>query len=530
MPFERRVALAGSHRDPLTGARNVRPADKQEMIEASVVLRRRTQSRLAETPERFAFTEGSVRARHSREEFGMLHGAAPEDLELIESFAHEFDLTVADRSAGRRTLVLSGTAENMQRAFGTSLAHYESPRGSYRGRTGPIEIPTELQPVVLAVLGLDNRPIAKPHVRLSRAAAQTGALTPVQVAEAYGFPAAGNGAGQTIGIIELGGGYRSSDLNTYFRGLHRKPPVVKAVSVDGGHNKPGADPNADGEVMLDIEVAGAVAPGARIVVYFAPNTDQGFHDAITTAVHDTVNKPSVISISWGGPEDTWTQQARDAMLAAVTDAAAVGVTVTAAAGDDGATDGVSDHKLHVDLPASLPPVLACGGTRLNVASGAIQSEVVWNELAQQEGATGGGVSNLFALPAYQGSAGVPVQPETQFAGRGVPDVAGDADPVTGYIVRVDGKNMVIGGTSAVAPLWAGLIALINQQMGQAVGFVNPALYQIGSSAFRDITTGNNGYYQAGSHWDACTGLGSPNGTALLNAIMGKTTKAAQPVT
>jgi kumamolisin len=293
--------------------------------------------------------------------------------------------------------------------------------------------------------------------------------------------------------------------------------------VDGGANGPGVDTDSDGEVMLDIEVAGAVAQGAHIVVYFAPNTDQGFHYAIATAVHDTTNKPSVISISWGGPEDSWTQQAYNAMLAACTDAAAVGVTVTAAAGDDGATDGVADKQFHVDLPACLPPVLGCGGTRLNSSHGAITSETVWNELAKNDGATGGGVSRIFPLPGFQTSAGVPVQPETKFAGRGVPDVSGDADPFTGYEVRVDGQNAVIGGTSAVAPLWAGLIALINQQLGKPVGYVNPALYRIGEPAFRDIVTGNNGGYQAGRGWDACTGLGSPNGAALLAALKGSAT-------
>jgi kumamolisin len=262
------------------------------------------------------------------------------------------------------------------------------------------------------------------------------------------------------------------------------------------------------------------------VVYFAPNSDQGFHDAITTAVHDTVNKPSVISISWGASEDSWTQQASNAMLAACTDAAAVGVTVTAAAGDGGATDGVTDNKLHVDLPACLPPVLGCGGTRLDTSHGKITNETVWNELAKNEGATGGGVSRIFPLPSYQSSAGVLVHPETRFAGRGVPDVAGDADPLTGYQVRVDGKKLVIGGTSAVAPLWAGLIAVINHQLGRPVGFVNPALYRTGTPAFRDISTGNNGGYQAASNWDACTGLGSPNGAALLKALLGTATMTA----
>jgi len=529
MPFEKRVALAGSHRDSISGAKSTRPADKNELVQATVVLRRRAQSQLPPVEE-FAFTDTGTVNHQTREEFGLIHGAAASDLATIEAFAHEFDLTVTERSPARRTVVLSGTAENMQRAFGTSLAHYESPSGAYRGRTGPIQIPTELEPLVTAVLGLDNRRVAKPHLRTARVASPGGALTALQVASAYSFPTGVNGAGQTIGIIELGGGYRSTDLNTYFKGLHLKTPAVSAVSVDGGNNKPGADPDSDGEVMLDIEVAGAVAPGARIVVYFAPNTDQGFHDAITTAVHDTVNKPSVISISWGGPEDSWTLQARNAMLAAVTDAAAVGVTITIAAGDDGATDGMSDNKLHVDLPACLPPVLGCGGTKLTVANGAIQTETVWNEMASQEGATGGGVSKFFALPSYQNSAGVPVQPETKFAGRGVPDVAGDADPVTGYLVRVDGKNTTIGGTSAAAPLWAGLIALLNQQLGRSLGFINPLLYQIGSGAFHDITTGNNGYYQAAKQWDACTGWGTPNGIALVNAITGKAAKTARPVT
>jgi kumamolisin len=353
-------------------------------------------------------------------------------------------------------------------------------------------------------------------------------LSPAQVGKLYNFPTNVNGTGQTIAIIELGGGFRTTDLKTYFKAEGVKQPVVKSVSVDGGVNQPGTDTNSDGEVMLDIEVAGSIAPGATIVVYFAPNTDQGFVDAISTAAHDTVNKPSVISISWGGPEDSWTQQSANAMLQAVTDAVAMGVTVTAAAGDGGADDGVGDGKLHVDLPAVLPPVLGCGGTRLNTSRGAITSEVVWNELANNEGATGGGVSTIFPIPDYQASAKVPVQPETGFAGRGVPDIAGDADPVTGYQVRVDGKNTVIGGTSAVAPLWAGLVALCNQALGRSLGYVQPALYTLTSAAFHDITSCNNGHYSAGPGWDPCTGLGSPNGAAMLNQLMEKASTAGTP--
>ena len=229
-----------------------------------------------------------------------------------------------------------------------------------------------------------------------------------------------------MGSCELGGGYTAADLQTYFSGLGLKVPSVTAVSVDGGTNSPGGA--ADGEVELDIEVVGSIANGASIAVYFAPNTDQGFVDAITDAVHDTTRKISVISISWGGPEESWTAQARTALNAALQDAATLGVTVTIACGDNGSTDGAGDGALHVDFPASSPYALACGGTKLAASATQINSEVVWNETANNEGATGGGVSNFFAVPSYQSSAGVPTQPETNFVGRGVPDVAGNAGP------------------------------------------------------------------------------------------------------
>jgi kumamolisin len=518
MTSQKRVELAGSHRDVVARASAPRPVDNHEMIQATVVLRRRARANIPAIEE-FGYRQSNTGNYHTRAEFAVLHGADPADIAAIETFAHDNGLTVSERSAGRRSVVLRGTAANMQKAFGTTLSHYDMPGGgAYRGRTGSITIPANLQGMITAVLGLDNRPIAKPHLRRAAAAKAAAGLAPTQVAQAYSFPTGATGAGQTIGIIELGGGYNTDDLNTYFGG---SAPTVTSISVDGGANQPGVDQDSDGEVMLDIEVSGSVAPGARIVVYFAPNTDQGFHDAITTAVHDTVNNPSVISISWGGSEDSWTTQAANAMLEACTDAAGVGVTITAAAGDNGATDGVSDGKLHVDLPASLPPVLACGGTKLTTSAGAIKSEVVWNELAAGEGATGGGVSDIFKIPTYQASAAVPVQKETKFAGRGVPDVTGDADPVTGYKVRVDGQNTVIGGTSAVAPLWAGLIALINQQLGKPVGFLQPALYQlIGTAAFHQIIKGNNDGYQAGPNWNPCAGLGSPNGAAILKALQG----------
>jgi kumamolisin len=353
--------------------------------------------------------------------------------------------------------------------------------------------------------------------------AVAAALTAPQVAEFYQFPANTDGTGQTVGIIELGGGYKEADLSTYFSGLSLAVPSVTAVGVDGGANTPGSD--ADAEVMLDIEVIGGVAPGAAQVVYFGPNTDQGFIDAISEAVHASPT-PIAISISWGQSEDQWSGQSRTAMDSVFADGAALGVTVTVAAGDNGASDDPSGQtSVHCDFPASSPNALACGGTKLigSTSTYAISSEVVWNELASQEGAGGGGVSDVFPLPSYQASAGVPTSAGGGATGRGVPDVAGNADPVTGYLVVVDGQSEPIGGTSAVAPLWAGLIARLAQATGQQFGLLQTVLYNgvaAGSAAagFNDIVIGDNGAYKAGPGWDACTGLGSPNGTELLSIL------------
>jgi kumamolisin len=294
---------------------------------------------------------------------------------------------------------------------------------------------------------------------------------------------------------------------------------VTTVSVDGGANSPtGAANGPDGEVMLDIEVAGSIAPAARLSVYFAPNTDAGFIDAVTTAVHDTVNRPSVISISWGGPESTWTAQARDAMDSAFQAAAAMGVSITVASGDNGASDGVAGGADHVDFPASSPHALACGGTRLSASGGVITRESVWND-GPGGGAGGGGISAVFPLPAWQaGLRAVAANRKAEaLTRRGVPDVSANADPATGYQVRVDGADQVFGGTSAVAPLWAALIALINAARGAPVGYISPRLYAH-PAALNDISSGNNGGFDAAKGWDACTGLGSPKGAAVAEVL------------
>ena len=305
--------------------------------------------------------------------------------------------------------------------------------------------------------------------------------TPVQVASTYSFPAGVDGTGECVAMVELGGGFRTADLDTYFAGLGLATPnVVTVAASTAARTPPGSRTAPTARSCSTSRWSGAIAPGATIAVYFAPNTDQGFIDAVTTAVHDTTNHPSVVSISWGGPESTWTAQAMTEMEAAFTAAAALGVTVTVAAGDNGSTDGVTDGLQHVDFPASAPHALACGGTH---PLGTGSAEVVWNSLSSGGGATGGGVSAQFPLPAYQAGAGVPVSANPGgTAGRGVPDVVGDADPDTGYSVRVDGQDLVIGGTSAVAPLWAALVARLNQALGTPVGFVHGAVRAAGSFA------------------------------------------------
>ena len=516
MPTDR-VAVRGSERKASADSSVIGIADPKEQVSATVVIRRRS----GELP-----PPGPRPIPRSR--FAELYGADPADVEQIERFAADYDLTVGQIDLSRRSIMLRGTVAKVNEAFGTQLRVFQSPDGTYRGRTGVLYIPSHLADIVIGVFGLDARPQARTRFRRHmqvvgpRAAGDTS-YTPPAVATLYGFPTAGNGSGQTVALIELGGGYSASDLGAYFSSLNVSPaPGVTAVSVDGAGNQPVGDPNsADGEVLLDIEVVGAIAPGAKIAVYFAPNTDQGFLDAITTAVHDSVRQPSVVSISWGGAESTWTAQSLTAYDQAFQDAGLLGVTVCVASGDDGSTDGVSDGAAHVDFPASSPNVLACGGTRLESSGGKISTEVVWNDGAGN-GASGGGVSDNFPLPAWQAGANVPVSVNpAHFQGRGVPDVAGDADPATGYQVEVDGQDAVFGGTSAVAPLWAALIALINAQLGKPVGFLNATLYEKAASDLRDITEGNNGAYQAGPGWDACTGLGSPNGQALLTALMGK---------
>ena len=484
----------------------------------------------------------------SHDEFDRVYGADPKDFAKLRKFAKANNLSIVRESVGRRSVIVSGTVEDFNKAFDVHLKTYATPHRTYRGRVGPVYIPKDLADIVEGVFGLDNRPVAKRRGAATRHGTprtNDGAhpFNPDEIAKLYNFPPHVDGSGQTIGIIELGGGFRPEDLKTYFAKLGLPTPEVIPVSVDGASNSPSTADSDDGEVVLDIEVASAVAPGAKIVVYFSTNdrASDGFIDAITKAVHDSENNPSVISISWGGTEDPSSAGFQQQFDQVLQEAALLGITVCVAAGDDGAADiGPKgwDGKPHVDFPASSPFALACGGTRLLANGSAIAKESIWNQHSPDLkdgpfgsfGAGGGGISDTFPLPAYQKNAGVPPSPgRANFAGRGVPDVTGDGDPDSGYNILVDSQSFPIGGTSAVAPLWAGLIARINQKLGGRVGFVNPQLYALrpGSGAFHDVVTGDNRCtfkhfhnvgYDAGPGWDACSGLGSPDGVKLSNLL------------
>ncbi|HXW35075.1 MAG TPA: S53 family peptidase [Acidimicrobiales bacterium] len=508
----------------------------KEQIHVSVILRR-SSTRLTQHLERLYAAERPDSHPLSREQFARRYGARPADIALIRRFARTNGLFVAKVRKDQRIVELTGTADAMSAAFGVRLSLYRSPRMIIRSHEGWIHVPPQLLPAVTAVLGFDTRPAARAHFRaLPKAQAFAGfggtggTFTPSEIGRIYGFPTMGGGAGQTIAILEFGGGYQLKRILNYLSSEAVGPlPEIIQVSVGGGANDPTGNPNsADGEVQLDIEVAASIATQAKFVVYFAPNTNHGYLAALKEAVHDRVHRPNIISISWGAAESSWAGQDIRAISDTLADGVALGITCFVAAGDSGSSDGVRGGGVHVDFPASCPHAIACGGTRVRTRHGSITRETVWND---QYGASGGGVSKKFPVPPFQSAIVPRVAPPARYHGRGVPDIAGNADPLTGYRISVDGRRMVVAGTSAVAPLYAALFALVQQHLGATVAPLNASLYESKvASTFRDVVRGNNGAYAATPGWDACSGIGSPDGNTLLNALRLLTSgSTAQPV-
>ena len=496
-------------------------AEDRETRRVTLVVRRR----------RPCAAPGAARAAMTREEFADRHAAHPDDLAAAAEYARRRGLEVVGSSAVARTLTVAGERAALERAF-------EPPSGRPPGSP-----PAELEGLVAAVFGFGHRAAAHPHLPAA-GGTETSAprFTCPEVAALYNFPAA-DGAGRTIAVVCLAGGFHQSDLDAFAAGLGLPSPAVESVGVQGGANRPASQAELDRlvrylatekgpppsnaalftlEATMDVELAIGFAPGARVVAYFAPaNDEQGFYQALSAAVFDQANHPSVINLSWGWPESDW-QDASAQVLPVVeellAEAAAMGITFCASSGDAGA--GGEGAAAWVQYPASSPWALSCGGTAIEVAGGEIVSETAWRQqVGEQIYSSGGGVSTLFERPDFQDG----IELLEKDGRRGVPDVSGLADRGSGVAITVGGSVIAAGGTSAVAPLWSALAARLGQALGCPLGHANPVFYAAvrrDPACFQDVTAGGNQEYQASAGWDAVTGLGSPHGERLLAAMGG----------
>jgi hypothetical protein len=580
---QKTYALAGSTRRVRKGASRAAAADPNETLHLSVYLRRPPNASPLLGQKDFAARPLARHRQLSRQQLADQHGATAHDIHAVTSFCADFGLTVEEVAPERRLVRVSGTVAQISKAFSVDLYNYESPKEKYRGHEGPVHVPASLAGIVQGVFGLDNRSMA----RRAGGGVGVGNVTPPQVAKAYNFPT-NLATNQTVAVLEFSGptpaqfscGFAQSDIDGYISFLNTTTGTtlstiaVTPVPVDPSSTNPGdlpggsatnfnIDTDADVEVALDLEIIVSLAQGAKVVAYFAPATEQGWVDAITQIVADATNHPDVLSISWGWAElesaqdidlgspfswpFEWTQAAFTQMTQAFQDAANIGMTVFVSAGDAGSDCNEDDGNAHVLYPASDPWVTSCGGTTITGLSPLQQD--TWNDDAIDPGAaTGGGISYLASKPSWQADANVPpsVNPD-HHVGRGIPDVAGNADFNSGYLLFLYGTTSdklfitappldagsplgPVGGTSAVGPLYASLIARINASLNTRVGYLNPTLYELGTSGvFNDIndgvsnsvTTASGGTspgYTSGPDWDACTGWGTIDGGALLSAL------------
>jgi kumamolisin len=546
VPNSQRIVLPGSGRRHPVGTSQIAAPLADETIRATVVLfpaagpeaRRKTIRDLAST---FPAARKHLKAA----EFLRLHGARKSHLKKVEQYAASHGLNVVESSPERRCVVLSGPVSAFARAFAVEFSNHRFQNQIYRSYQGEIQVPSSLGGIVQAVLGLENRELMSHHT-FARAQSSTRHVDPAEVAKAYSFPESAKGKGQRIAIIELGGGFYESDIAEYFKKQQCEQRKIAVVEVDGQKNDPApvdvikkmldamgvstaarpesALSTSDAtralwtiETTFDIELAGAFATQSEIVVYFAPNNAQGQYHAITTALNSKEHPPDLISCSWGATEDGLPRDFIDSFDQALQDAALRGVTVCVSSGDRG-DDSDKDGHPRVHYPASSPHVIACGGTHW-VEPESSKDEVVWSEqLPTALAQSGGGVSKVFEEPEWQSDAGI--RKKTGSNGRGVPDVSGKADMASGYCMIVGGYDTTMGGTSAAAPMWCGLLALLNEALKHNIGYATPLFYNSAfTTSFHDITAGNNGkHYKAEPGWDACTGLGTPHGNKILAAL------------
>ena len=463
------------------------------------------------------------RAPLSKQQFAAEFSADPDALKRVTDTARADGLAVVKSDAVSGQLQLEGTAADISQAFNVKLQDYRDGTQTFRYATpGNGFTPHVSNNDIEGVLGLDTRPQAKPQL-LPRddQPAPDGEIheyMPNQVADLYHFPKESMGAGQSVGIIEMGGGLDLRDNAQYYTDHQLKTPEIRMVALDGAKTDVGD--RADIEVALDSQIVGVVAPDAKQQLVFVPNTEQGLVDAITRSTFPEKGEiqNSVLSISWGNAEKNWSKDGVHNIDLALKKAVLQGISVFASSGDFGATNRAKDNSYSVVFPASDPYVTGTGGTRLEPSG----SEVAWNDSMPFFGisATGGGISNLFEVPEFQKNVTLPPDANSNgHIGRGVPDVAADSSVSTGYTIRVGGKQMREAGTSAAAPLYSALMLRVNGALGHPVGYLNPFLYKNGSSSmFKDITSGDNEAYAAGPGWDATTGWGSIRGDKFLDLL------------
>lgn len=538
------VVLSGSERPRKQDARRLGEVDPAAAVEVTVTVR---------GPDLPQVTPGRSM---SREELERAYSASAADIAAVTSELGRYGLEVVDTAASARSLRMSGTAAQMNAAFRGDLGIYRHGEHQYRGREGQLQIPASLEGIVTGVFGLDQRRVARrvPGIPPAHGSAQAGAesaLSPADLEERYRFPD-GDGEGQTVAIAEFGGAYFPSDLAAFCRQQGRAEPTVRQVGLGVPvltEQQVMALPEAQreqvlemaGEVNMDVQIIAGLCPAAEIVVYFTTFDEKGWIDLLNEVVKGTPAGPVAVSVSWGLAEDSgdFSPAARTVIDQRLQAAALVGVTVCVSAGDDGSGDQLGDGSAHVNFPASSPHVLAVGGTMLDG-----DQEVVWwqspGDRAHGGGATGGGVSRMFARPSWQ-TVEVSSPHGGGLTGRIIPDIAALAGPPFYQLVLL-GRPAPNGGTSASAPLWAALVA-----RSAAVAapprppvFLAPLLYgagpdghPLGTSVCRDIIAGDNtstppGWgFGAGPGFDAVTGWGVPDGPPLVGTEMAPGAAVAQ---
>jgi len=558
--------LAGSESRPSPKARFLGSADPTETFSITIVLRRRLDGPPMPDPSAVAHIPPSQRRRLPEDEYAAKYGAAPEDIEKLVEFARQCNLAVIETHAASRTVILSGSVAQMSKAFAVRLGRYQDEfvrsraqglqTETYRGYDGFIHVPQGIAESIIGVFGLDNRRIT----RCNNPPADppfTNSLTVPQVKQIYNFPP-NSAAGQTIAILSEAG-YLDSDLKLNFDANNYPNYDVADVSFPGGGSN---SRRPDQETTQDIVIAGLAALGAKIRVYFTLGDAQGWVSLLTALFKQTNDPPSVLSCSYGlsyfGDPTEAFNVASQGQINGISSLFAdlQHMTICVASGDSG-TSGATDFstpppgQVYVTYPGSDPGVLSVGGTTIGKAYVErkdenfhvwVEAEYIWNDswsfpastiypALSGSGATGGGISDYFPQPPWQSGINT-VSLNTGKKGRGLPDVAANASPNSGYPFYVGGSlsQQPMSGTSAAAPLWAGLIAVINAALGYNVGFVNPYLYQIGfagSPGFFNISgapgpasNGVGGFpgYPASPGWDACTGWGRPIGVMLLASL------------